>query len=450
MAYMMMNIRLGWLVSLLFLFSSCYKEHELPVNVDFSVEIVDNDYSVPVKVAIHNATTGAETYSWSFEGGSPASSDKKEPGVIEFATPGSYKIILEAANKHGGKDKKEITVTVDPAIDVDFTVTNTQSAYSPVAVNVVNISKGGSSYKWTFEGGIPVSSVEKQPGTIVFAEPGIHKIILEVSNGKEVHRSEKVVEVKPALLADFDTQWRVEDNDMQAPFRTFIQNNTVSATQYTWNCPGGTVSDPDIAEPEIVYNLPGTYTMTLTAQNDKSSQTVSKTITILPNTNLYIFKDVKLGINTAQNTIGCYFSAALGKVLKSNEVTVTNSSKIDFAYYGLNSAFSYNKILSPDDVQHYTFSPIPGAIHTEVINKQESVGSSFSAADFDAMADDLPLQSLSIASSAAGYAQFDNSLTSRVVLFKTQDGRKGAIKIKEYVTDGQQSYIVVDVKMMKQ
>jgi hypothetical protein len=35
-------------------------------------------------------------------------------------------------------------------------------------------------------------------------------------------------------------------------------------------------------------------------------------------------------------------------------------------------------------------------------------------------------------------------------LFQTQEGRKGAIKIKKYVEAGQESYILVDIKVQKE
>jgi hypothetical protein len=45
---------------------------------------------------------------------------------------------------------------------------------------------------------------------------------------------------------------------------------------------------------------------------------------------------------------------------------------------------------------------------------------------------------------------FTDSVLPRVILFRTQDGIKGAIKIKSFVPDGLNSYIVVDIKVQKQ
>ncbi|MDN3693614.1 hypothetical protein QWZ06_15620 [Chryseobacterium tructae] len=57
---------------------------------------------------------------------------------------------------------------------------------------------------------------------------------------------------------------------------------------------------------------------------------------------------------------------------------------------------------------------------------------------------------INVSETNAGKAPFTNSVIPRVVLFQTADGRKGAIKIKNFVTNGPNSYVVVDIKVQKQ
>ncbi|MCH4565686.1 hypothetical protein MKP05_21635, partial [Halomonas sp. EGI 63088] len=73
-----------------------------------------------------------------------------------------------------------------------------------------------------------------------------------------------------------------------------------------------------------------------------------------------------------------------------------------------------------------------------------------SAGEFDAMSNGSILSGLTIEDTNAGMQDFDDSVVPRIVLFQTRDGRKGAIKIKEFVSDGQDSYIIVDIKIQKQ
>lgn len=435
---------------LILLFSSCYKEQTFPVKVDFSVDVIGNDYSVPVRVRITNNTTGAETYTWTMTGASPATSATKDVGTIQYDSAGIYKIRLEAANQYGGKDSKEIELKIDAAVHIGFTVSNAQSYYPDATVQISNTTIGATTYLWSFAGGTPATSTQQQPGNVVFTTPGQHLIRLQVGNGLETYTKDTTITVLPDLVNDFQVTWAAEENDMEVPFTAIMQNNSISATNYSWSFPGAVPGTSSAAAPSVLYNTAGTYTVSLTASNDKKSLTATRTVTLLPNSNLFRFTDVHLGINTAQNTVGSYFSSVLRQVLKSSDVNAANGSKIDFAFFGLSNTFLFNKFISPDSVQNYAFSAIPNAITTKVINKQESCGcATLSASAFDAMNNDAALQSLTINQSPAAFAQFDNTVLPRVVLFRTQDGRKGAVKIKQYVDLGQQSYIVCDIKVMK-
>lgn len=439
------------LLPMAFLLSGCYQEQVLEVKAHFRAEVINNNYSVPALIKISNSTTGAENYAWTMTGAEPSSSSERNPGNLQYNNPGTYTIHLEATNQNGGKDSRDTTITVDAAIRVGFTVNNNASWYPDAAVSISNNTIGATSYQWTFSGGTPSSSTLQQPGNIVFSTPGTYIISLKVGNGRVSYTKDTTITVLPDLTNDFNINRAADDDDMEVPFTAYMQNNSISATSYKWICSGGSPSSSTSTSPAVSYTSPGTYTISLTAANDKKSLTKSQTITLLPNSNLFRFSNVHLGVNTAQNTIGCYFSSSLGKVLLPTEVTETNGGSIDFVYFGFDNTFNYNKFISPNSVLNYTFSYIPNAISTSIINKLESCGcgSSMTAAQFDAMTNDELLQSTNISQTTAGLAEFNGTALPRIVLFQTQDGRKGAIKIKQCVAAGQQSYIVCDIKVMK-
>ena len=128
------------------------------------------------------------------------------------------------------------------------------------------------------------------------------------------------------------------------------------------------------------------------------------------------------------------------------------SSSIDIVFFGLNENFSRNRFVSPDGLMDTTFPVILGAQHTKFINSQElcNCSDSLSLANFDAMNDDTMLQNLIIEETPEGLQDFNSDVIPRIVLFKTQDGRKGAIKIKDYISNGTNSYIIVDIKVQKE
>jgi hypothetical protein len=65
------------------------------------------------------------------------------------------------------------------------------------------------------------------------------------------------------------------------------------------------------------------------------------------------------------------------------------------------------------------------------------------------MMNDTPLQPIDIKSNDSKISFFNSTVVPRVVLFETGDGRKGAIKVKSFVADGSQSYILLDIKVQK-
>ncbi|UCA58467.1 PKD domain-containing protein [Chryseobacterium rhizoplanae] len=434
---------------LAFAFNACAVEESIPVEADFSIKVINDDYSVPVKVEITNKSTGAETYQWSFEGATVTSSTEKSPQPITYASPGVYKIKLKASNKDGNVDEKEIEVKADAAMNVDFEWQMQGSDISPVTLHMIDKSLGATQYLWEFEGGSPATSNAQNPD-VVFTTPGDHIIKLTISNGLETYSTQKTVNVKPAMTIDFN--WTVDpiDNDYQAPVLLHLNNMSTNAFTYEWTIVGANPATSTAVSPDINLPAAGTYTIILKAINDKETKILQKQVTVLPDANLLSFSNIQLGISSASSTVGSFFSSELGTVLKQNEVNATNGSKIDIAFFGLNSSFIYNQFVSPDEVQNNGFLAIPNATHTKVINSQELVGTQLSSSGFDALDAGNDFNTITVTETNAGKSPFSNSVVPRVILFQTADGRKGAVKVKSFVANGLSSYILVDIKVQKQ
>lgn len=439
---------------LLYCLLGCSKEEAIPVTTDFSIEVVNNDFSVPVQVKIINLTEGADTYNWSFVGANPSSSTHRNPSTIVYSEAGNYSVKLEASNQDGEVDSKTIEIPINAEIGIGFTADILVDNFPPMEVALTNTTVGANKYNWTFQGGSPSSSSNQHPTTITFNNPGEHTINLEVSNGLETYQTEQTVSVAPHLVADFGYEVAFKDDDLQAPVTLTMVNKSISATNYTWTFTGGTPSTSTDENPIVTFNSPGAYTIELVATNGKETLSASQTITVLPNTNIRVFENIPLGINTAHNgnVIGAFFSTTTRKGYKKEDLTTENGAAIDLVFFGLNQNFTFNKFVSPDEVQTLTFNAIPNAIHTKFINSQESCGcaASMTIAQFDNITDDTLLDGLTITETTGGLQDFDNTVVPRIVLFETQDGRKGAIKIKEFVVDGVNSYVVVDIKVMKE
>lgn len=430
------------------IFGACFHEQEIPVNVDFDYSFSEGSYTVPVELTINNKTTGADFYNWTFVGATPSSSEDKQPGTITYDQAGTYVIKLEAWNDTQ-RSVKEITIQLDSAVTLDFTGEVLVNDFAPATVQITNNTLGASSYEWTFEGGTPATSTVANPPQVVFDTPGEHTITLKVSNGREVYTSSKTILVQEPLQPDFEIIPSFEDEDYEAPLRASLINNTVSGIHYSWSSSGGDISNASGEDTEIYFASPGEYTITLSADNDKEVKEVQHTIVVKPNTNLYTVNDIMLGVSAAHTTIGSFYAPQLRSVLKHDDVSTENGGLIDFVFYGINSSFTYCRFVSPDSAAKFTFPAIPNASHTYFVNTLETTSIVFSDSQFEAMTTDEPLTGVDIKGNETGIQYFTNSNTPRIVLFETSDGRRGAIKIKSFVSAGTQSYILIDVKIQK-
>lgn len=106
-----------------FVISSCSKDEDTsePFIVDFEYTL--NQLSVPAELTINNKTTGATTYSWTFEGATPAYSTEKTPSTLTYNIPGNFTITLTASNgKEDKVIKKTVPCLISPAIAFGDTV----------------------------------------------------------------------------------------------------------------------------------------------------------------------------------------------------------------------------------------------------------------------------------------------------------------------------------------
>ncbi len=444
-----------YISTLFLLLLGCAKEEAVPVIVDFDFEVFNDDFSIPVQVVFFNKTVGGEEFEWKFEGGVPSRSVTRSPGIVQYDEKGIYTIELFSTNQDGESDTKTIEIQIDAPVIIDFEVTNLVDAFSPATFLMTNNSTGADSFNWTFEGGIPESSSQDNPGEVSFAEPGEHTIRLEISNGRETYDLEKIITVAPFLIPDFDFTVAFEDDDFQIPVKTQFTNTSVSATSYEWSFEGATPATSSEKDPEVTFTTAGIHAITLIATNGKETKTIKQTIEVFPDTNIRVLENIQLGINTAHNTnmIGSFYDITNRKVYAAEEVNSDNQEFIDLVFFGLNQNFVENFFVSPDDLSETNFLALQNAKKTIFINSQELDNrpgfTPLTVTQFDGMQNDAALRPINIEETNPGLQAFDSDIVPRIVLFQTQEGTKGAIKIKEYVENGQNSYITIDIKVQK-
>lgn len=154
------------------------------------------------------STNGPTSWSWTFPGGTPATSVSQNP-VITYNTPGTYSVTLNATNGTGTDDTTMttlITVQTCPPPTAAFTV-NDSTICEGACVTITNSSTSATTYAWAFPGGTPATSTSASPGTVCYSTAGSYTIQLIVSNSNGVDTVSHSVTVGalPTVTASADT-----------------------------------------------------------------------------------------------------------------------------------------------------------------------------------------------------------------------------------------------------
>jgi len=130
---------------------------------------------------------------------------------------------------------------------------------------------------WTFEGGTPSTSNQKNP-TISYNTEGIYDVSLKVTNSAGFDEEIKVdyITVLGPLepVADFTVSSNSIFEEQSIQFTDVSEN---LPTEWSWTFEGGTPNTSTEQHPKVAYNLAGIYDVTLVASNSTGSNEVLKT-----------------------------------------------------------------------------------------------------------------------------------------------------------------------------
>ena len=180
--------------------------------------------------------------------------------------------------------------------------------YSGEFVDFRDYSYGDpTSYLWTFEGGTPETSTAESL-SVQYNSSGVFDVTLEVSNeyGSNIVIKEDYITVEPNIICDFDADVTNGDAPMEV---TFTDDSEGDILSWLWNF--GDEETSTEQNPVHIYNIPGTYDITLTITDiyDEVSEMKSGFITV--NSTLVseftaspVIGPVPLMVNFADNSTG--------------------------------------------------------------------------------------------------------------------------------------------------
>ncbi len=423
----------------------CAKEQEISVKLDFDINYENDSHQVPAKIKIKNLSQGIYEYKWLFLGAVVEHSTDVNPIVI-YKKSGNYEIKMTGIDSYGEEHVKTKKITIYDKLTALFSYDAIEDTASPLTLKMNNLSSGAMNYIWYFENGKPNYSTEKNP-EVVFTKVGKHKIKLLSINHKDTLSFEKTVTVTEGLTPSFKWTPDFKDN-YEAPVKIQIENTTTGAKKYEWFVKGAIPETSYEENPIFKFDKEGVYKVQLKVSNSKEEKLINKTINIKKSDNLLEFNNIKFGINT-NKADGFFFSSRLAKVLKNHEITAENGSLIELVFFGLNVDFQQNRFVSPSEVEKYVFDKIPNASQTLIINSQEYLSNPVTTEFFETLSEGKQFDSIDIIPNNNTNESFTKELLPRLILFQTQDGRKGIVKIKKYISKGENSYILTDIKIQK-
>ncbi len=164
-------------------FSQMIEVKEAPVvNVTYSLN--PNTSCAPLILRINNQSAGAQTYEWNISPGQgfsfldSTSRFSISPTLFLFES-GTYKLTLRMTNECGPSTWEEtIEVFEQPLIMLTAEpIACEELIYTPKVEYAGTVSQ----VRWTFNGGTPATSTERNPSDIIFP-PGQHVVQLEASS----------------------------------------------------------------------------------------------------------------------------------------------------------------------------------------------------------------------------------------------------------------------------
>jgi PKD repeat protein len=238
---------------------------ESPVFADF--EVSNNNICEGESVTFSDLSTGNPTsWSWEFEGGTPATSELQNP-IVLYEFPGSYDVRLIVTNG-SGSDQKTIKNLIQvgelPIAGFSFEVSGPTVTFNNTSINATN-------YVWRFGDGL--ASTQENPQH-TYEESGTYSVELSASNDCNTDVITQNLEIVLQPIASFS----FEGNGSLCSGESirFFQNSSGNPTSFSWVFEGGTPAVSGAPNPTVTFNESGTFDVTLTVSNNVGSDQLTR------------------------------------------------------------------------------------------------------------------------------------------------------------------------------
>lgn len=220
----------------------------------------------PMTVDFKNNSTGAVKYKWSFQGGSPSTSESPNPTII-YNQAGTFDVSLiaySATDSVVKNQKSFITVNTSPVSQFDMDITK-------LSVKFKNLSKLGSSFLWKFSDN--TTSTEENP-THDFKAEGEYEVELTVKNECGENTTRKKIAIYLIPKVNFSADYTII---CAGDYINFKDLSSIDTKEWNWQIEGGTPSTSTERNPKVLFDKAGVYSVKFTVKNSNGENSLTKT-----------------------------------------------------------------------------------------------------------------------------------------------------------------------------
>ena len=225
-----------------------------------------------------NGGPALNSYQWDFGDGNAATTTN---ATHAFSTAGTFTITLVATNANGVADAeiKPAYITVNPLPNVNFSA-NGLGCTIPLTLSFSNSSSQGANFSQAWNFGNSQTSSQYTPPSITYNSQGTFQVVLTVTNNNTGCVNSLT---QPIVVSNFQAGITAPAVGCVGQPIAFQDNSTAGANAWSWNF--GSAGQSNAENPNVTYNSPGTYTVSLTSQNTNSGCSGSTTQQIVVQAN---------------------------------------------------------------------------------------------------------------------------------------------------------------------
>ncbi len=227
-------------------------ESEESFNANFSANFTDICAGQATQFIAYSGA--ATSYEWTFEGGTPATSTNATPNVV-YNESGTYTVSLTVSNGTDTQTQTETAyISVAAELNALSTVNNTTTPTAQNGSITVELQNGAAPYSYQWSITAPNNPTLSNIGM------GLYSVTVVDANGCYGEFYFEMVSDVSEVVANVN----LSSNTICA--NTPIQfNGQSSNTAQTWHWffPGGDPLESTKPDPQVIYNNPGSYDVTL-------------------------------------------------------------------------------------------------------------------------------------------------------------------------------------------